>query len=212
MKARLNIVFDFGAVLVNWQPLQVVRKHFPDLANTPEATAQLANHIFAHADWQAFDAGRVSAQEISQLSASRLSLDVSTVRQMVDAIEDHITPIASSVQVLESLHVQRSVTGYKILFLSNMPAPYARGLERHAFMRCFDGGIFSGDHGLIKPQPEIFEKLEAMYSLQGQQILFIDDHPANITAADKQGWQTLHLVDSSKLPELLFAKLAQFMP
>jgi putative hydrolase of the HAD superfamily len=212
MTDRLNIVFDFGAVLVNWRPHDVVRKHFPDLANTPEAAAQLASSFFAHPDWQDFDAGRVSAQEISQLTASRLSLKVQEVQRMVDAIEDHITPIASSVQVLENLHAQRSVTGHKIFFLSNMPAPYARGLERHAFMRCFDGGIFSGDHGLIKPQPEIFQKLEAMHQLQGQPILFIDDHPANIAAAEKQGWQTLHLTDPSKLPEQLLAKLTQSMP
>jgi putative hydrolase of the HAD superfamily len=208
----MNIVFDFGAVLVNWRPLDVVRKHFPDLANTPEAAAQLASSLFSHPDWQAFDAGHMSAQEISQLSASRLSLDLKAVRHMVDAIEDHITPITSSVQVLKSLHAQRAEKGYKFFFLSNMPAPYARGLERHAFMRCFEGGIFSGDHGLIKPQPEIYEKLEAMYGIKGQPILFIDDQPANIAAADKQGWQTLHLTDPSKLPALLLAKLAQSMP
>jgi putative hydrolase of the HAD superfamily len=208
----MNIVFDFGAVLVNWRPHDVVRKHFPRMTNTAEAAAQLANSFFAHPDWQEFDAGRVTPQEISRLTAKRLTLDVKDVQRMVDAIEDHITPIASSVQVLEDLYAQKEAKGYKIYFLSNMPAPYARGLERHTFMRCFDGGIWSGDHGLIKPQPEIFHKLEAMYGLQGQQILFIDDHPANIAAAHSAGWQTLHLSDPSKLPEQLFAKLAQSMP
>jgi putative hydrolase of the HAD superfamily len=207
MSDRLNIVFDFGAVLVDWQPVNVVQRHFPDITSTREAATRMANAIFNHSDWLDFDAGRLSAQEISQLSASRLSLSVQEVQHMVDAIEDHITPIASSVHMLENLHAQRSETNHKIFFLSNMPAPYARGLERHAFMRCFDGGIFSGDHGLIKPQPEIFQKLEAMHHLQGQPILFIDDHPANIVAAEKQGWQTLHLTDPSKLPELLLAKL-----
>jgi putative hydrolase of the HAD superfamily len=208
----MNIVFDFGAVLVNWRPQDVVRKHFPSIAHSPEAAAQLASSFFAHSDWQEFDAGRVSPEEISLLSAKRLKLDVQAVQQMVNDIEDHITPIPSSVQVLEDLYAQKEAKSYKLYYLSNMPAPYARGLERHAFMRCFDGGIFSGDHGLIKPQPEIFQKLEAMYGLKGQPILFIDDHPANIAAAQKEGWQTLHLTDASKLPELLLAKLAQSMP
>ncbi len=203
----MNIVFDFGAVMVQWRPHDVVRKHFPEIANTPEAAAQLASSFFAHPDWQEFDAGRVSAQEISQLSAKRLSLDTEAVQHMVDAIEDHVTPIPSSVQVLENLHAQRQAKGYKLYFLSNMPAPYARNLERHAFMRCFDGGIFSGDHGLIKPQPEIFEKLQAMYSLQDQPILFIDDHLANITAARIAGWQTLHLTEPARLAELLRTRL-----
>ncbi len=204
----MNIVFDFGAVLVNWQPREVVRKHFPDIAQTEEAAAQLASSFFAHPDWQEFDAGRVSPQEISRLTAERLSLSEAAVSQMVNAIEDHITPIATSVQVLEHLHAQRSASGHKLYFLSNMPAPYARGLERHAFMRCFDGGIFSGDVGLIKPQPAIFQKLESLYGLQGQQILFIDDHPANITAAQVQGWQTIHLTDPQQLATQLQATLA----
>jgi putative hydrolase of the HAD superfamily len=203
----MNIVFDFGAVLVNWRPHDVVHKHFPAIAHSPESAVQLASSFFAHPDWQEFDAGRVSAQDISQLSATRLKLDVKAVQHMVDDIEDHITPIPSAVQVLESLHAQRAAKGYKLYFLSNMPAPYARGLERHAFMRCFDGGIFSGDHGLIKPQPEIFQKLEVMYALKGQHILFIDDHPANIAAAQVQGWQTLHLTDPSLLSNELLQKL-----
>ncbi len=204
----MNIVFDFGAVLVNWRPHDVVRKHFPDIAHCQEKVAQLSTSLFSHDDWQGFDAGRLTSEEISSLTAKRLSLDERVVSRMVDDINDHISPIASSVQVLENLYGQRDAKGYKLYFLSNMPAPYARGLERHAFMHCFDGGIFSGDVGLIKPQPEIFQKLEAVYSLKGQPILFIDDHPANITAAQTAGWQTLHLTDSAHLSHLLLAQLA----
>lgn len=204
----MNIVFDFGAVLVNWRPHDVVRKHFPEIAHSQEKVAQLSTSLFSHDDWQGFDAGHLSTSEISQLTATRLALDLEVVQGMVEDINDHIAPIGSSVQVLEDLYAQKEAKGYKLYFLSNMPVPYARGLERHAFMRCFDGGIFSGDHGLIKPQPEIFHKLEAMYGLQGQQILFIDDHAANIAAAQKEGWQTLHLTDPANLSHLLLPHLA----
>jgi putative hydrolase of the HAD superfamily len=207
MTDRLNIVFDFGAVLVNWRPHDVVRKHFPDIAHSEEKVTQLSNSLFSHDDWQGFDAGRLTSEEVSSLTARRLSLNEGVVWRMVDDINDHISPIASSVQVLENLYAGKEAKGHKLYFLSNMPAPYARGLERHAFMRCFDGGIFSGDHGLIKPQPEIFLKLEAMHQLQGQPILFIDDHPANITAAQKQGWKTLHLTHPHELSIKLDAAL-----
>jgi putative hydrolase of the HAD superfamily len=204
----MNIVFDFGAVLVNWRPHDVVRKHFPHMAGSQDAVAKLASSLFSHDDWQGFDAGRVSTSEISQLTATRLALDLEVVQGMVEDINDHISPIASSVQVLEDLYAQKEAKGYKLYFLSNMPAPYARGLERHAFMRCFDGGIFSGDHGLIKPQPEIFQKLEGMYNLQGQPILFIDDHAANVEAAQRLGWQTLHLIDPALLTQSIRTRLS----
>ncbi len=208
----MNIVFDFGAVLVNWRPHEVVRKHFPQMAVSQDEVAKLASRLFSHEDWQGFDAGHLSVPEISQMTATRLALDLEVVQVMVEDINDHIAPIASSVEVLEDLYAHKESKGYKLYFLSNMPAPYARGLERHAFMRCFDGGIFSGDVGLIKPQPEMFQKLEAMYGLSGQPILFIDDHPANIAAAQKEGWQTLHLTDPSKLPEQLLGQLGKSMP
>jgi putative hydrolase of the HAD superfamily len=204
----MNIVFDFGAVLVNWRPHDVVRKHFPQIAISQDAVAKLASSLFSHDDWQGFDAGRFSTSEISHLTATRLALDLEVVQGMVEDINDHISPIASSVQVLEDLYAQKEAKRYKLYFLSNMPAPYARGLERHAFMRCFDGGIFSGDHGLIKPQPEIFQKLEAMYGINGQKILFIDDHPANITAAQQVGWQTIHLTDPLQLTTQLHSALS----
>ncbi len=203
----MNIVFDFGAVMVNWRPHEVVRKHFPELASAPEAAAELAHAFFGHADWQAFDAGQLDAREVAQRTADRMGLDRSAVQSMVDAIEDHITPITSSVQLLQQLFDQRQRTWHTLYFLSNMPAPYARGLERHAFMRCFDGGIFSADVGLIKPQPAIFQLLQTRYGLRGKETLFIDDHAANIAAAQQLGWQTLHLTDPATLTSRLLAQL-----
>jgi len=203
----MNIVFDFGAVLINWRPMEVVRKHFPDFSATDEAAMQLARSFFAHPDWQEFDAGRLTPQQVSRLCANRLQLDVKAVQHMVDAIEDHITPITQSVNLLHELHDIKQEKGYELYYLSNMPVQYARGLERHAFMQCFKGGIFSGDVGLIKPQREIFHKLESMYGLNRESILFIDDHPDNIAAAKQIGWQTLHLTAPESLTPLLRAQL-----
>jgi putative hydrolase of the HAD superfamily len=203
----MNIVFDFGAVMVNWRPQEVVHQHFPVLASTPDTAAELAKQFFSHSDWQAFDAGKLSAKEIAQLSAQRLELDERAVQTMIDAIEDHITPIESSVALLHQLFEAKTRKAYKLYYLSNMPVPYARGLERHAFMRCFDGGIFSGDVGLIKPQPEIFQLLQSRYGLQPDVTLFIDDHAANIAAAQQGGWQTLHLTDPARLASRLLTRL-----
>jgi putative hydrolase of the HAD superfamily len=208
----MNIVFDFGAVVVHWRPMELVRQHFPALSTSDAAASQLASSIFSHADWQAFDAGLISPEETVQRTHARLGLSAAALAHMVHCIEDHISPMDSSVQLLEQLHAQRAQHGHRLYFLSNMPQLYARGLEQHAFMRCFDGGIFSGDVQLVKPQLAIYERLQAMYSLQGQPMLFIDDQAANIAAAQELGWQTLHLTEPSSLPQQLLANLAQFMP
>ena len=85
-------------------------------------------------------------------------------------------------------------------FLSNMPMPYARVLEqRHAFLKNFDGGIFSGDVKLIKPDPAIYELLESRYLLDPGHTLFIDDLKSNVEAAKKRGWHGIHFESTAQM-------------
>jgi putative hydrolase of the HAD superfamily len=85
-----------------------------------------------------------------------------------------------------------------------MPAPFARTLEqRHAFIQWFDGGLFSADVRLLKPQAEIYQLLAQRYQLQPGTTLFIDDHRPNVQAAAALGWQTLHLIEPAELSKCL---------
>src|SRR4030095_12940868 len=97
----------------------------------------------------------------------------------------------------------------RLYHLSNMPAPYARVLElRHGFFAWFDGGIFSGDVQVIKPQREIYEMLAARHGLEAAQTVFIDDSQANVLAARALGWHAIHCQQPSALP----AQLAPYLP
>ena len=81
----------------------------------------------------------------------------------------------------------------RLYFLSNMPAPHARALEaRYPFMRWFDGGIFSGDVQLLKPQPEIYQLLAERHALAPGRTVFIDDTLVNVEAARSLGWHAIH--------------------
>ncbi|MDB5932395.1 MAG: family phosphatase, partial [Polaromonas sp.] len=143
----MNIVFDFGAVLFTWQPAQLVAQHFPALAATPAQARQLAQDIFNHADWQGFDSGRVALDEVISRTALRLELPHDTLHEALAPIGERLAPIACNVELLARLRERRdSRGGLRLYFLSNMPAPFARALERrHDFLQWFDGGIFSGD-------------------------------------------------------------------
>jgi putative hydrolase of the HAD superfamily len=126
-----HIVFDFGAVLFEWKPAQVIAQYFPEHDH-----AQLAKDVFSHADWHAFDAGLVSQQEVIELSLARTHLPREPFESMVAGIPHALQPIASSVDLVHQLvktKAQRNICS--LTFLSNMPEPYARVLEkRHAFL------------------------------------------------------------------------------
>jgi putative hydrolase of the HAD superfamily len=81
-----------------------------------------------------------------------------------------------------------------------MSIPFARTLERkYEFLKWFDGGIFSGDVQLIKPEPEIYALLESRYQLQAAETIFIDDLLVNIEAAKARGWHGIHFESAAQV-------------
>ncbi len=202
----MNVVFDFGAVLFTWRPIEIVVSAFPDRASTPADARQLAQAMFSHEDWHDYDRGLLEKDAVIQRLVSRLELDHAAVQTLVQNIGDCLAPIAETLGVLQSLHARKQagegVSG--LYFISNMPRPYARELEqKHAFLQHFDGGIFSGDVRLSKPDPAIYELLQSRYQLQPESTLFIDDLHSNVQAAQALGWQGIHLTDPSSLADTL---------
>lgn len=204
-----NIVFDFGAVLFKWEPARLVASHFPEQASSAQSALQLAHAMFHHADWLAFDSGTMAQDDVATRMAERLALPLATVRQMVSSIADHLTPLPGTLAVLTRLHQARSAGGEgpRLYYLSNMSQPFARMLEsRYEFLSWFDGGVFSGDVQLIKPEPAIYAHLENQYGLQPAQTLFIDDLAGNIEAARARGWQGVRFESATQLVKDLQAR------
>ena len=207
----MNIVFDFGAVLFAWQPAQLVAQHFPERAATPAQAQQLARAMFQHADWQGFDMGKIALDDVVRRTAERLNLPVDSLHSALAPIGEQLAPIECNVELLGTLRERRNRQGdIKLYFLSNMPEPFARALERRIdFLQWFDGGIFSSDVKLGKPDPAIYQLLASRYQLVAAKTLFIDDSQANVRAADILGWQTIHCEDPQRLPDQLLNKFGQ---
>jgi putative hydrolase of the HAD superfamily len=94
----------------------------------------------------------------------------------------------------------------KLYYLSNMPVPYARALERdNDFMTWFDGGVFSGDVQHIKPEPAIYQLLQTRHALEPSRTVFIDDLLGNVHAAKDLGWHGIHFQSAQQVERELFA-------
>ncbi len=197
----MNVVFDFGVVLFTWEPDRFLPDYFPERATTPVLAKALAADVFSHADWHAFDQGTVSSSEVIQRTSDRLGLDASVLSRLVATIPDLLTPVEGTVDILHALARPRSLRpDVRLFYLSNMPAPIARVLEqRHAFLDLFEGGIFSGDVKLVKPQAEIFGLLQHRFALEAAETLFIDDLQRNVEAARSCGWQAVQFVSPGQL-------------
>jgi putative hydrolase of the HAD superfamily len=184
-----SVVFDFGGVLFNWRPTDLLRSLFPQHAPDADAAQALVKRIFQgltlDADWAAFDQGRIEPEPLAQQIAVRTGMTVAEVTQLIGAIPDHLAPKPDTVELLGQLHD----VGVSLYFLSNMPAPYARELEaRHAFLGYFKTGVFSGDVGLSKPDPQIYALAAQRTGKPASQLIFLDDLAENIDVAVANGW------------------------
>lgn len=200
------IVFDFGAVLFDWRPDLMVAEQFPEIANTPHLAQALVREIFHHDDWQSFDRGTVELEQVITRTARRLSLPHNGMGTLMSGIGERLQPIPESVALLTQLRARREQSGdVRLYFLSNMPAPFARVLERrHEFLHWFDGGVFSGDARLIKPDPAIYALLETRYGLEPARTVFMDDLLPNVAVARARGWRGIHFSSAEQASPLIF--------
>ena len=58
--------------------------------------------------------------------------------------------------------------------------------------------MFSGRVKLIKPDPAIFALAAQRFGLPPRALVFIDDVPANVAAAQAAGWQGVHFTDAAQ--------------
>lgn len=78
---------------------------------------------------------------------------------------------------------------YKVGLLSNA-GPSLRGLlQAHGLERLFHHIALSGEVGVAKPRPEIFEHILEQLGVAPQQAIFIDDAADNVRAACALGMQ-----------------------
>ena len=123
-----------------------------------------------------------------QGTARRLGWSEAEVRAVVDAVPGELQPMDNSVRLLQALHGR----GHRLHFLSNMPAPLADRLQRqHEFLGLFHSGIYSSQVQQVKPDAAIYALAQQRFGSDPAATLFIDDHPDNVEAARRHGWQAL---------------------
>jgi len=147
----------------------------------------------------AYDAGVLTSDEYWSLVGGRR---VGPVRaawlDVLDANQwSHLN--LETLDVLEDLESR----GEQLALLSNMPAPMVANFDGLAWTRLFRHRFFSASLRLVKPAPEIFDRVLADLRADPGCVTFIDDSPANIAAAMDLGIHGLLFDASSDLSRLL---------
>lgn len=89
-----------------------------------------------------------------------------------------------TIKVIKNLKDQN----YKIYLLSNITeASYKYVCETIDVEELFDGGLFSYQEHMVKPNKDFYERLLDKYSLKKEETIFFDDKEKNIVAAKEIG-------------------------
>jgi 2-haloacid dehalogenase len=191
------ILFDFGNVLLEWNPRHIYRRYFP---GNEEAMEQFLEEV-SFMDWNAQqDKGRPFTEGVADLSRQYPHYS-----DLIQAYHDNWREsIGAALSGTVELMKRLKEAGYLVYGLSNWSAetfPLVR--EKFDFFSLLDDIIISGEVGTIKPEPEIFQVALRRIGRPAQECLFIDDASANIDQAQKIGFVTVLFESPEQLEEEL---------
>jgi 2-haloacid dehalogenase len=200
------IVFDFGGVLFDWNPLYLYRKYFDD-----EQSVERFLSTIGFAEWNAQqDRGRPFAQAVAELSAQfpeYADLIRAYDERWIESLGGVIQP---TVEILRSLRE----AGFPLYALSNWSAEKFQLVRaRYEFLSWFQDIVISGAVKIAKPDPRIFELLLERINQPAEDCLLIDDSPDNIQVARGLGFATICLESPEQLrTKLVHMGLLKSMP
>jgi len=187
----LNIVFDLGGVVFNWQPDAIIRAVFTD-----SGTRKLVrDKIFDHADWVELDRGTITFDQAAIRGASRTGLPREIIETLLKEVPVSLTPIQETIDLLCSIRN----SGNRFFVLSNMHvASYSYLKSRHNIWDMFEGIVISSQIQKVKPEIEIYEHLLNEYKLSATETVFIDDMQENVEAAASIGIKTIRFENADQ--------------
>jgi len=186
------VVFDLGGVLIDWNPRHLYRKLFADVRAMEAFLTRVCTQ-----EWnEAQDAGRPFAEGIRLLQA-RHPAEADLIAAYFERWTEMLNgPISGTVTLLERLHD----AGVALYALTNWSAEtFAQARPRYAFLRRFRDIVVSGEEGVIKPDPRIFDILFRRGGFSPQQAIFIDDNPPNVAAAERLGMRAMRFTSPASL-------------
>ncbi|MBQ7800611.1 MAG: HAD family phosphatase [Oscillospiraceae bacterium] len=179
-----NYIFDFGNVLIKFDPYYMVSAFVTD----EEDKKLLVPVIFDRLYWNGLDDGSLSHEEVKNAFLKRLPQRLhKTACDIYDSWIKNIPEIEGMSELLDQIKQK----GAKLYLLSNISNYFAENYQSvpeivEIFSK-FDGLVFSAPIKLTKPSREIFEHLLAKFNLKAEECFFVDDSDINIAGAKAAG-------------------------
>ena len=196
-----TIIFDIGNVLMRFDYMRYIQ----ELLGDDESVYLVNGAIWRSGNWNDLDRGEDYEVVLSRMLQAEPAY-ASDIRRVMENIGQCMFKQDYAIPWIQDLK-QR---GYQVLYLSN----YSRHImevkpEVLDFLPYTDGGVFSCDVHLVKPDPAIYQTICSKYSLTPGECVFLDDSADNVRAAQAFGLKAIHVSAYEQARAELEALLAE---
>ncbi|MBQ6299376.1 MAG: HAD family phosphatase [Bacteroidales bacterium] len=194
-----NIIFDFGAVLVDWNPHYVYDPYFGDR----QKADWFIENICTAAWNKELDGGKPFSQGVAELSAQYPEW----AKEIALYHRDWKKMMGGPIPGMYELVADLKKAGYGIYGLTNWASEtFYTIVDDYPVFGLLDGMVVSGDVRLLKPDAAIFRCLLDKYGLKADESIFIDDNAENVEGAAAAGVEAHRFVDAGELRRWLVAR------
>ena len=198
MTAPGTVVLDLGNVVLRWDP------YLPFVGRMERSDVDA---FFDEVDFPAFnhqqDAGRTWAEARAEI-ADRFPQHLAAVDVYVEHFGETLSgPVPGTERLVREL----ITAGVRLLGLTNWSAETFHHAEQVApAVGLLEGIVVSGEVGLAKPDPRIFELLTRRFGLDPASTVFVDDSGPNVAAAAQLGFDAVLFTSAARLRADLVAR------
>ena len=176
-----NVVFDFGQVLVYFNPRYMTEQYVSD----EEDVALLEEVIFDRLYWDRLDDGTITDEETLTSAHARLP---ERLWEVADKIYyNWIYNIPEIEGMRELIIYLKEKYNVRLFLLSNISKYFAAHSDEVEILKEFEKCVFSSTIGKVKPSKEIFDYLCRECEILPEESIFVDDNPSNIEGAKAFG-------------------------
>lgn len=192
-----NIIFDFGSVLIDDDNM------IESLENNPNIPSEYAQSIYDFIGTELFGNApdNLDWASIDEVKAYFNSKAPDELKQYTDYIFECFATSIKLYDYTNNLLDALKEKGYKLYYLSNW-SKYSYEYQKPLFdqlIEKFDGGLFSWECHMSKPDLSIYNLLLNKYDLLPEESLVFDDKEDNITYAKVCGINAI-LFDHNTTP------------
>lgn len=187
-----NIIFDFGGVLLDWNPHYLYDPYFGDVEKAEWFLTNICTY-----PWNAqHDAGKPVAEDTTELVAQYPEWE-KEIRMYYDEFEKMLSgQIADMEEYIKELKGR----GFRIYGLSNWSVEtFAMIRPKYPILDLMEDMVISGKEKVMKPDAKIYQIALSRFDIKPEESVFIDDNVNNIIGCEAAGIHGVVFKDAGQL-------------